>query len=249
MAAIVEQRVSRLTLALLAFSLAFPLPFAHAFCPQRHQEYIIQAFAAYPAVYDFAELQAALDASVEVDRPSMNPLSKRFIVTPPHMHSMRRDNTTLFEAKAQGARYVEDEMKAAVREAKRGRQGEAGRHLGRVLHTVQDSKHNWSSCAPASNRPESSLDCSESDSGCPHKGQGHHGLRLACLVPADVPTTEIVNNGVLPAIQELDLSRLCQGYSTKNFQILTDVFPLPEQRSEAEWQSRDAVAEFMKRVK
>lgn len=249
--------VSRSSKAFLVLLLVSLRPFAHAVCPQVHHDLITQAFAAKPEFLKYADDQAVLDASKEVDYP-INPIRGRFS-NPAERHSMRPDNTTLFEAQDKAAQYVQGEMRAAVREAKRGgRRGkrEAGTHLGRVLHAIQDGKHNWSSCAPDSNPPDSNpegpnLGCSESFSGCPHKGQGHHGLTFGCWLPRDVPIGEIVVNGVVPAIRDLDWSRLCQGYSTENFQIQTDelFLFLVEQRLEAERQSIDALAEFIKRVK
>ena len=147
------------------------------FYVNKHGELIEEAFNRVPEAKKFAWVQEAVGASTLIDLPATNGETSQYI------HAMRPAGMSTTDALAKNAEYISNEVGEAVRAAtaKPPNKLAAGIHLGRALHAIQDQKHNWCSCGPSSNPPESQAACSSSRAGCPN-GLGHHGLEN-CFYP------------------------------------------------------------------
>lgn len=214
-------------LVFLGILITYSATVAWAFCPRWHNHLIAESFGAEEVerVNAYAELQSAKDESANVDQLEFKD---------PERHSMRPQRTDLTFAQAKTADYLKTWMDAAVTAAKNKRKDEAGRALGRVLHAIQDGKHQWVSCGPDSNGTDSANTCSESPTGCTEEGVGNHGLDLFCFVPR-----ELVRN---------PLRIPCWSGRIKNFQMHTDMDPTLKQLGDALENGKRKLAEFLSLV-
>lgn len=138
-----------------------------AFWPRHHSGLIRQAFERVPEARNLVDVDSAVEKSEAVDNQENDEGNQ-------HKHSMRPANQTLAAAQEHADNYRQSFMELAVKFAVRGDKKVAGEALGRLLHVVQDRKHNWCSCGAASNRPDSANNCSQS--GCATPGLGNHAL-------------------------------------------------------------------------
>lgn len=143
----------------------------------RHGQLIEEAFDRVPAAKAYAWVGEAVGASTLIDSPATNGEASQ------HIHAMRPAGISTTDARAKNAEYISNELSQAVRAARSTPSDKlsAGIHLGLALHAVQDQKHDWCSCGPSSNPPDSQNACSSSRTGCPI-GLGHHGLER-CFYP------------------------------------------------------------------
>jgi hypothetical protein len=145
-----------------------------AFWPSIHNSLINEAFNAVPEAGLYADRESAKKESDIVDKSATNDDASQ------HMHSMRSAGVSLVEAQRRTDQYIAEHLKQAIADAKAQRKGGAGRHLGLILHAIQDRKHNWCSCSSSSNGADSNDSCSSSKTGCA-VGKGNHGLTRDCL--------------------------------------------------------------------
>ena len=131
-----------------------------------HGNLIRESFDRVREVRRYAAADAAVNASEQLDDDGMGVERLQF------QHSMRPAGVSTARARELADEFVEVELSAAVDAAFRGDKPSAGRHLGRLLHTLQDQKHNWCSCGDDSNPSDSEERCGPN---C-NPGFGNHGL-------------------------------------------------------------------------
>lgn len=138
---------------------------------------IKDAFEAVPNADSLADRQTAMLAGTVVDQPTTNDDRSQY------RHSMRSSGDSPEQARSNTDAYIEHEFDEAIRYAKASNKREAGRHIGLILHAIQDEKHNWCSCSSSSNPPDSSDNCNSFKTGVCAPGKGNHGLQPNCLLP------------------------------------------------------------------
>jgi hypothetical protein len=160
----------------IAFVL-FAVTVAHGFYRETHIQITADAFAAVTDADNYADRHATESAAVRVDAPATNDDANQY------RHSMRPSGKSLHDAQTMADDYMKRELDAAVQAARLHPPDKvaAGRHLGLVLHAIQDRKHNWTSCGPDSNPADSKPAACDSSKPCP-MGKGNHGLIGDCLV-------------------------------------------------------------------
>ena len=97
----------------------------------------------------------------------------------------------------------------------------AGQALGRLLHLVQDRKHNWCSCGFRSNPKDSEDKCAAQEGGCQIPGFGNHAMRACSL------RLEVIN-------------------PLTHFQLKTDGDPNEKQKAQALQDSIAVLKEFLR---
>ena len=178
-----------------------------------HKQLIWDAFNEVPGASAYASPSSAVEASSLVDSHENDEPDQ-------YQHSMRPSGVSLASAKRRAKEYCEYHMSAAVGATNEHDLILAGRHLGRVLHLVQDGKHHWCSCGKSSNGSESANTCS---TNCP-SGIGNHGLPNCWI----------------------GLETWSFPYP---YQIVTDFRPAPAQLEDALQASKLVLNEFVARVK
>jgi hypothetical protein len=212
--------IKTLSLLLLAHSLIGPL---NAFKQGSHQALSREAWHAVQGLEQFLDIGELTDEIAKIDEHATNDDPNQF------RHSMRSKNVSLGDSMKATGEYVEKEMEAAVDAAKKAMKGLASRHIARILHAVQDQKHEWTSCNEKSNVPESDNACSYSAEGCPD-GKGNHGLDINC------------GPGPLGAIAAAN-------YVMGNHQLRTDMWPPESMKDVARRRSIVQLNEFVRRMK
>lgn len=197
-----------------------------AFYQSYHQDLIEQAFRDVPDALVYADPGSAVKMSAWVDDSANSEPDQ-------YMHSMRPANSSFVTATRRASDYQNFHMDQAVKAALDDDPNEAGRHLGLVLHLVEDRKHVWCSCGADSNGADSADPCGTSDSGCARAGKGNHAL----------PRCDWKRALAHPILLK------------DNFQIRTDGLvpslgrPNSSQLVLAQQQSDQVLAEFVARVK
>ncbi|MBV9763249.1 MAG: hypothetical protein JOZ48_00270, partial [Acidobacteriaceae bacterium] len=163
----------------------------------------------------YADRLAAIAANVAIDQPSLFNDHYQFL------HSMRPSGVSLNDTRIKTNEFIDEELRAAIIAAKAKNKYVAGWHLGLMLHTIQDGKHNFCSCSESSNPPDSSTACNST--GPCSTGLGNHGFvnGTGCLVPS----------------------------LRSNFQMNTDRFPTRQQLRAAGQTSLDYVRKFVDGVR
>jgi len=190
--------------AVLCAGLSLPLA---AFYQSYHRDLIEQAFQDVPEAVVYADPGSAVKVSGWADDAANSEPDQ-------YMHSMRPAKTRLATAQRRASDYQAFHMDQAVKAALECDALEAGRHLGLVLHLVEDRKHVWCSCGPQSNGADSADSCSTSPDGCGQPGKGNHALpqcdwKRALAHPAALKDNfQIRTDGMFPPLGKPGLNQL-----------------------------------------
>lgn len=185
------------------------------FLPKHHGGLIRQAFDAVDEASNLASVDSAVEESTELDRREANEAEE-------YKHSMRPASQGLAEARAKADEYWQTFMATAVSSALRGDRRAAGQALGRLLHLVQDRKHNWCSCGRDSNPRDSHDACAAQGGACSAPGLGNHAMTWCSLVLEASPFN--------------------------HFQLKTDLHPTDPQMHQALKDSIDVLGQFIRSV-
>lgn len=141
----------------------------NAFLPVHHGGLIREAFLMVKEANDLAAVDMAVEESTRVDKQENDEADQ-------YKHSMRPAGLSLADSQAKARQYYKTYLDAAVQSALRGDRKAAGQALGRLLHLVQDEKHQWCSCGSTSNITDSQDDCAAQGT-CTGPGFGNHALK------------------------------------------------------------------------
>lgn len=165
-----QQGSARARLLVCSLSVLVGSPWSlRAFTPGYHGGLIRQAFDSVREAPALVDVDSAVEQSYRVDDQENDETNQ-------YKHSMRPAGLTLADAQAKADDYRQTFMDTAIRSALRGDLKAAGEALGRLLHLVQDRKHNWCSCGSASNHLDSANDCGAHEGGCSTPGLGNHAM-------------------------------------------------------------------------